>query len=435
MQSSRQVRWNEFYRRLNAALAAINDPKKSWTGAVILKFKWVWSLLIPLSTALMFFFSEPSKLDLRFAIARKVSASGIRFSIPLLALIFFGMGAEFFILFQRTDPRHDTDPTLPKAASTQRLLSDIGGEHLAIGTAIEVRAHPHRGTRLRRIGWLPEKVEIIYRKDDFVSDERLLAAEVQDDREIKFALIHLDGVLADDPRPLRLTVARTNWPAIQAARQIVTADERLRHELISLDPQSHHIPHSLCLHFVCLTAEDDFLALRRKPDVAYYPGALSISFEEQLSPDDIAAGESNRVAAWFRRSICEELFPMTGYYTDHADLAWEEAYRHVDLMRICSCFLEEDSGNFSVFGVVKLKRTRDEFIEVFRGMARRLLSVRDDEGRLYVLPKSEVLNLLNGEIARATALFNSNRYMTITDPEHQMHPTALYRAAIIMKSI
>ncbi len=318
--------------------------------------------------------------------------------------------------------------------STKRFVEAHHIDRLAIGSAIEVFCHPYLDKRLEDNGWDPSSIRIIDTKarlSGITVDATLpvlTPSASGSENNPKYTLAKYETPFTDASESLSLFVARTDWHTVQNARALLSADETLRHKKVDFTLQNNQTPSSLCLHFVCLTRDNKFLALRRNHATAYYPNALSISFEEQFSHEDMIMGEDRRAEVWFQRSLCEEVFPASGLY--HADprAAWDAVSQYVEFKRIWSCILEEDIGNFSLVGVCRLALESGELVETFRALELKYNCRRDDEGRLCIMDKAEVDALLRTGHSTCRKL-----YFPAADPEtvSAVHPTSLYRASLV----
>ena len=426
--------------RLRAAIRDTLDHEKSATGNALRLAMNFWkpaAIVLPMLFALGIV--STSTADPKLWLIRLAAAQGSAFllvsSVGLLAVAM----VEFIKHYLSEAPLYivRNEVRLPRLESAEKLLADEGRDYLAIGSAIEVFAYPFRGGRLNRLGWPPEKVTITFRGDRIALDPRLEGDfRLTGSNNPKYSLTDYEHTFSDSSDSFRLTVGETSWLDTQRARAAVSGDAVLRHALTSFEPKRHRIPGSLCLHFVCLTSEEEFICLRRKSDVAYYPSSLSISFEEQFSIVDMQAGELHRATAWFQRAICEEVLPLTGPYHDDPAKTWHVASNYVEFMRICSCFLEEDTGNYSLLGFVKLTVSSKELTIVSHALSQRYNSLRDDEGRLFCLARGEVEKLLRGERANAAVLFKPEaNKLEISDVVRDLHPTSLYRALRIARAL
>jgi hypothetical protein len=358
------------------------------------------------------------------------------FASVVLRIMLFAADVLFYFNESKPIDFAKTFPDLPVLESTKRFLERKNLEQYAVGSAVEVFSHPYLDKRLSDNGWDPKSVRIVDRRAP-LKDLRIPSSiaehrarlDITGDNGIKYTLQGFNHPFTDSSKSLNLYIAETDWRSVLSARALLMRHEEFRHESLDITLQDNRIPSSLCLHFVCLTKDDKFLALKRSSATAYYPNALSISFEEQFSHEDMKLGEERRAEVWFQRALCEEVFPMAGPYHAEPRAAWDEVSSHVDFMRIWSCFLEEDTGNFSLFGVCRLLIESPDLLQTFKEQERRFHSRRDDEGQLYILNKDEVEALtLSGHSTCRRLYFPNNGSEVVSD----LHPTSLYRASQVL---
>jgi hypothetical protein len=112
---------------------------------------------------------------------------------------------------------------------------------------------------------------------------------------------------------------------------------------------------------------------------------------------------------------------------EHYNELIREGRDAIQSMRIWSVFLEEDSGNISMFGVARLKIG----LSGFRVFSDRCTNTnaqffrRDNEGELYSCSESELGKLLNGDEVRVHSIFGQRE--RLVNPRN-LHPTSAYRA-------
>lgn len=333
--------------------------------------------------------------------------------------------------FWESRPVSRSDVTIVRTVlpSTQRFIETKGLGNHAYGCAIEIFTHPFVDRNLRDNGWECTEIDMDTEKgftdsSKFVDKNQFVSGE----NGAKFFLRRFEQPFVDNSKRLNLTLGRTDWINVINTRDKLAADEQLRHSSIDVQFQLNSVPSSFCLQFVCLTKDFEFLALKRHEDAAYHPKKMSISFEEQLATEDIERAKESRVEAWFQRALCEEVFPLVGLHKRNPAAAWDAISDAVIFKRIWSCFLEEDTGNISLMGVTQLNLTATELVSFSRQLETQYKSRRDNEGRLFVFRKDNILDLLQTGRAECRSLFNSSH----TEFVSEMHPTSLYRAAGVM---
>ncbi|MBG1231744.1 hypothetical protein [Aestuariivirga litoralis] len=349
------------------------------------------------------------------------------FCLRAIALLY-----DFTRYFRESRPVGRSDATVVKSVfeSTKRYCEKYGILNSGSGSAIEIFAHPFLDRDLSDNGWNTGDVVIELEKEFFTSqgivEKNKVVPGANNDKYFLRSFRHL---FADDSEKLRLTLGRTDWVNLVNVKDKLMADEPLRHKIVKSDFKTKNaVPSSFCLHFVCLTKDNEFLALKRNNSTEYHPNAMSVSFEEQVARVDVERGSDFRAENWFQRAICEEVFPLTGFFEKNPAAAWDAVSQYVEFKRIWTGILEEDVGNFSLFGVMKINLSAAELVVKSRALEDEHKTKRDDEGRLYVFRKDDVLDYLQTGRARCRQLYWPEKFEDVT----LMHPTSLYRAEWVM---
>jgi hypothetical protein len=340
--------------------------------------------------------------------------------------------AQAVQLFRESIPIDHTATLLSDCVSesSKKFLARLDSDPRVVGSAVELLYHPFLDKRLADNGWATDQVDVIL-DPGFVTAPAyaLESVNIGGDDGKKFMLSGFDAPFADAVRErgLRLYVKETRWSSVLRTRDALRENEDLRHAHMKLDPTGNLIPSALCLHVVCLTKDSDFIVLRRAYNSAYYPGAFSVSFEEQLADAD-GVGIEGCCTRWFRRALCEEIFPLTGPYATRPRDAWERVSPYVKYMRIWSAFLEEDTANYGLLGVCSLNLSIREFREASDAVASEFGSARDPEGRILFSTKDEIGTLIRTGSSRCRPVFDLEQRAIKMG---QLHPSSLYRAALV----
>ena len=335
-------------------------------------------------------------------------------------------------LFRESSPIDHTAALLSDSISEscKNFLARLDSDPRAVGSAVELLYHPFLDKRLDDNGWATDQVDVALDPGFVTAPAWALGSlAIGGDDGKKFMLSGFDAPFADAVREggLKLYVKETRWSAVLRTRDVLSESEELRHAHMKLDPTGNSLPSALCLHVVCLTKDNDFLVLRRAHNSAYYPGAFSVSFEEQLADVD-GVGIEGCCTRWFRRALCEEVFPLTGPYATRPRDAWERVSPYVKYMRIWSAFLEEDTANYGLLGVCSLNLSIREFREVSDSVALEFGSTRDPEGRILFSTKDEIETLIRTGSSRCRPVFDLEQRALKMG---QLHPSSLYRAALV----
>jgi len=327
---------------------------------------------------------------------------------------------------QTARPR-DYFPQLPIIDTTREFKNKRNLDNFAVGGAIEIVKHPYLDARISDNGWVADDIKInIYSNGKPFPEKTFGKPKAWEVDNSKFWLTRIDPVFADQPK-LVLYLSPTKWSETEQAQSKVFQDTAFRHRLSSIEPEKHSIPNSFCLHIVVVFSDESILAMKRSKGTAYFPEHISLSFEEQFSDEDTSSGEDKMMTTWFQRSICEELFPLTGEAKKSVPWAFNRIKKFVSSMNVWSCIFEETTGTQSLFGVVQLKISPSEYIEEYNKIAIELGTRRDDEGSLFILKKQEVFNILSSGHGLLQPLFSDK------EPEiaRNFHPTSLYRASLV----
>jgi hypothetical protein len=394
---------------------------------------WIVGIIIVLLTLSSFLTEEVSKI-LKFIDLRLLTISAKMFAV-VLSLYCFLFFCDVASRFKDTivPSLQKRFPNLKTNSSTAKYAILHSLPNATVGCAIEMFAHPYLDRRLEDNGWATGDIEIIDSKLNFhITMELNYVPQKMSNDSIKYCLSKYEFPFSDASEKLQLEVSRTKWNVLRNVVPSIVANETLRHKLISIFPSDHKVPHSFCLHVVCLTSDNRFLALERSRNTWYHPGAFSVSFEEQLSYHDFEVKDCLPAESWFRRTLCEEVFPLVGPYDKKPEEIWAAVNQSVEFMRVWSCFLEEDTGNVSLMGVARLHLTVDELVQKCSKLENQFNSKRDDEGRLYFMDVGEVEGLILSGHSTATNLFGSRAERKIIE---KVHPTSLYRLSMVYRCL
>ena len=310
-----------------------------------------------------------------------------------------------------------------------------------IGSVLEVLQPGNLTKRISDNGWPPHQIELRlsggleFPKRTEVAVQSMIGTLVNDGKLKepnwpKYFVQCLPDPFKDSiSRPV-LQLATTDYFHTAAASRLLMTDRTLRREIVSTRPERNLVPNSLCLHALVEFQDQRVLLLKRSEKSWYYPGAYSISFEEQLSHHDFCDGPENAVAKLIHRAICEEVFPLANWYEESPELAWNAVNDHVKNSRIWSVFLEQEIGNFSLFCHIGLKLKSHDYCEAFRAIKRRG-GKRDNEGRLFALDFDLIKELLDGGRPLAQELLveeiGNPEIFGEASPVGSLHPTSRYR--------
>ncbi len=123
---------------------------------------------------------------------------------------------------------------------------------------------------------------------------------------------------------IRLSVQATEWSEVQPIHEYLRSNGGIgsRLELIRtlVESKTASTPNIVSIHGIVETADEMLVLAQRSEWVEYHPLHWCASFEEQLSPEDLAYGDAAFHAA-AARGVNEELFPAGAEPSDCALLA------------------------------------------------------------------------------------------------------------------
>lgn len=318
--------------------------------------------------------------------------------------------------------------------------AESGEDYYAAGGAIEIGRHPHIYTDLSISGWDVSQMghsQLLIEHDlgmsaqyDDALIERIPAPSGNDGK--KFALIATPTDYIDSVEKVALQVRSTSFFQISKFLRLIHNDPGLKERLTSIHPEEHKVPNSLCLHYVVQLADGNLLCLIRRPNTAYASGSVSLSGEEQLAQADIDAGPDSAAVHWFRRAICEEIFPVRVDKEGGLQEAWSKIEEFVISTRILSVLYEHYCANYALVGFVRLNLDLYWFKVRYATLRRRNIAGRDKEGTLCVMPKTELIRYCETGACELFPIWGEKRIQVSDQGEsYRMHPTSRYRALMI----
>lgn len=300
-----------------------------------------------------------------------------------------------------------------------------------LGGAIELLPHPalSRPAPLEQLGWRPDTVNLLDLGLTFDSRELLRrcnqSVQLHYPNERKYTL---SRIVWRPGNPLGLELKHTDWFTLRQVQAQLSRDQALRREFANVDPQRSRIPGSLCLHYIVRFAGGELLCMRRNQAVASHPGRWSFSGEEQLHPEDLAAGRP--VEALFQRALLEEVFPLARSNLSPAD-SWKAVNEVLHSMRLWSVFVETSIWNFSLFGVFQLQVNAASFELYYRSLSEYHFGKRDLEGEMFVASMPELRDLFRTGRCQVRGLFDEQPVELLAA---DLHPTSAYRLMRLLKA-
>lgn len=313
-------------------------------------------------------------------------------------------------------------------------------EYRITGSSIEIARHPDIFPDLTISGWDCLKklqVKVIH---DFGLNYSQFDKDLINNKPIpdgangnKFSLISSPVDYLDASSLLVLRVHKTDYYTVKRFNELIQNKET-RFKLSSIQPEEHRIPHSLCLHYLVQLSDGHIICLRRKANVDYAAEKISITGEEQLSSDDMENVDPlHSMGHWFRRALCEEIFPLRATNKNQLEKNWQKIHPFVEALRVLSVFYEEKYANFSLFGFTRLSLDLEEYKEHFQKLAGNSLTGRDKEGQIFVLNKEEARKLITEGIATVQSLWGGGEHQQISDKH--MHSSSRYRLLFFLQAV
>lgn len=185
--------------------------------------------------------------------------------------------------------------------------------------------------------------------DDWMADDRT-----------RYMLVRNPASFTDCPK-LSLLVRKTCTSVGKFTSERLTGDEHDREEMLreAVTEGDIRFPHRLCLQLVVVTSDDKVLITQRSHKVDCYRGQWSCSLEEQMDAADLRPPPKERLLAWARRALEEEL----GLYADQQPTPYVD-----DNIKLLSVFIEGNNMNVSLCGYARLELSSDAFGDRLRNL-------------------------------------------------------------------
>jgi hypothetical protein len=311
-------------------------------------------------------------------------------------------------------------------------------------------AIPVHGFRLMRGGGANQGVEpdkVIINKigrwrSDSLPDE-LLQSSINDERnETKCVLSDIKPQLVDRMET-SISLKESDWNTIIPYTRFALKNQTLRHKyscvdkIAGLTPANCVIPSAFCLHGIVAFEDESILVMNRGAHLEEYRTEgqmqdaknrhVSLSFEEQMKVDDFGTDKNwSTMEMWTRRALCEEIFPLKTKFQEDPELSWNLINDYVADRRIWSFIFEETIAGWAVVVYFKLRMTWREFLPIYKKLASFSKDSRDAEGNFVVLPREELISLIESGHGDAHTLAKITPVIPIYSNE--LHATSLFRA-------
>lgn len=339
-----------------------------------------------------------------------------------------------------------------KPSKTAQLLVNRMGEspedYKIVGGVVEIARHPFIVSDPGISGWDCMETHNdeggIRIEHDFglplAVDETLIAGieAPNGTNNKKYTLSETPVDYLDAASSLCLKLRSSDYYTVKKFAALIHGDSNtsVRHSLASLLPEFQKIPGSLCLHFLLQLADGSLLCMLRRGNSDYSRGQISITGEEQFSKEDMDAGPDHAMNHWFRRALCEEIFPLRATNSGMLERNWNEIKVFVQSMRVYSVFYEEEYANYSIYGYAKLDLDPTEFKIKFEELARTHASGRDKEGKYYLLSREQAINFAVNGKGTLSSVWGDDAAIEFGDEQlYRPHSTSRYRILTFLLSV
>jgi len=335
----------------------------------------------------------------------------------------------------------------PNAKQLLKKLGESPDDYKVVGGVIEIARHPFIVCEPAISGWdcLPsatDTAEVRIEHEfglDFTVDEALIKGiePPSGANNKKYSLIETPLDYLDASSKLCLKVHLTDYRTVKQFGEMVRGEQNTtrRHDWGSIFPEDQKIPNSLCLHFLVQLADGSILCMRRRKISDYSQDQISISAEEQFAEIDMHAGPEQAMNHWFRRALCEEIFPLRAKDSGMLERHWKEVKHVVHAMRIFSVFYEEEYANYSLFGYTKLNLDLQDYKAMFERLARSHASGRDKEGCYFLLSKREAITFATTGKGLLQPIWGGKSCLFGDAEAYRPHSSSRYRLLTFLLSV
>lgn len=245
---------------------------------------------------------------------------------------------------------HDED------AEAFRLSKDLDYDQApSFGRIFQIRNWILPHTQLAENGLAPSEIAIDPPLEAFSNFEtsivdgatvdRLIARREFDGKKVSLVgLLPRQDVSDENLGAVRLITAESTYFLNMGALTTIKNNRLLRHQNMSLDPESHTIPNAISIHYIIRFLDRKFLANHRAKTMAYDPERISFTGNEQLKPEDFI--DDRPLDRWLFRSLLEEVFRLRKFAPESPEAL--TAKSQIAFGRFLSLYLEEKVGNFGL---------------------------------------------------------------------------------------
>ncbi|WP_435140809.1 hypothetical protein [Pseudopelagicola sp. nBUS_19] len=242
----------------------------------------------------------------------------------------------------------------------------------------------------------------------------------------KYSLVETPPNYFGSEDVLNLVVQNTDFYATQTVQKAIRSEPAFALENGSIFPERQRQANSLCLHLLVQLADGNIICMKRAGNTAYASNKMSISCEEQLAQDDMEVPGDWKVSHWFKRALCEEIFPLGALQLSQLEVNWKKIEHCVTSMRVLSVFYEVDFINYALFGYCRINCTPSEFRHLYQELSINSTG-RDKEGIPYLLSEAEALDFVLKGRCKARSVWGCEQIEFGEGTDCPAHPSSLYR--------
>ncbi len=247
----------------------------------------------------------------------------------------------------------------------------------------------------------------------------------------KYSLVETPANFLDSEGSLVLCVQDTDYRSVQAVQKRIRNDPLFAIHNGSIFPEIQKQANSLCLHLLVQLADGKILCMQRMSSTSYAKNKMSVSCEEQLAFEDMCVEKPDIMGHWFKRALCEEIFPLGAIQPAQLEMNWKKIEPIVSDMRVLSIVYESNYINYAIVGYCRIDCTSEEFREKYQEMSENSTG-RDKEGIPCLLTEGQALEFVVNGKSRATTLWGGDQIEFGEGTECPAHPSSLYRLVLFL---
>lgn len=223
---------------------------------------------------------------------------------------------------------------------------------IAWGTALTLQKAPNLTK-----GWTADDIDFHFFSKDYQIpnewqwdyDNYVKKLHIDNRNGIKYMITKNPFSFTDSPK-LTLEVSNCNYYQVLYCREIIAKRSSETGKIIENIIKNNKIdhPHAFCLHLTVITKDKKILLTKRSDKVSYHPSVWSASIEEQFNEDDFKNISTKSPLNHCVNRLLEE------------EMAISDKDYNINNLRILSLFLESDTLNVSLAGLLMLEMNCEE---------------------------------------------------------------------------